>query len=97
METADVPPDLLVGAESIAEYVFGDKGEKFRVYHNPGSLPVFRIGALLCARKATINQWLADREREALVKQAEKKRKAPERIPKARRRSSRKSASQAAE
>jgi hypothetical protein len=71
--------------------VFGDKAEKFRVYHNPGSLPLFRIGALLCARKATINQWIADREREDAAKRTEKqaekkKRKAPVRISKARRR-----------
>lgn len=58
--------DLLEGAESIAEWMFGDKSRRRRVYHmaEKTNFPAFKIGETLCARKSTIRQWIADQEQE---------------------------------
>lgn len=54
--------DLLRGADQIAAYV---GFEKRKVYHlaDRGHLPLFRMGAIICARKSTLNTWIADQER----------------------------------
>ncbi len=56
--------DLLTGAEAIAEFV-GVKAR--RIYHlaETRRLPVFRLGATICARKSTLVRWIEDMEREA--------------------------------
>jgi hypothetical protein len=53
--------DLLIGAEKIAEYVFGDAKYRRRVYHmaNQGQLPTFKFGAILCARRSTLHKHVA--------------------------------------
>jgi len=57
--------DLLRGAGAIAEFLFGDAGERRKVYHlsETSNLPVFKLGALLCARRSTLLEWVADQER----------------------------------
>ena len=59
--------DLLYGAAAIAEFMFGDEGERRKIYGlaESGRLPVFRLGAILCARKSTIVRDIATRERAA--------------------------------
>jgi hypothetical protein len=57
--------DLLIGAESIAEYLFGDaKKYRARVYHMAGTgvLPTFKFGAMLCARRSTLRRHIEQRE-----------------------------------
>ena len=59
--------DLLIGAEKIAEYVFGDAKYRRRVYHMAGigQLPTFKLGAVLCARRSTLLKHIAHREQAA--------------------------------
>jgi hypothetical protein len=60
--------DLLRGAEEIAGFMFGDRTERRQVYHLASEvraedrLPLFRLGATLCARKSTLLAWIAQRE-----------------------------------
>jgi hypothetical protein len=60
--------DLLYGAAAIAEFMFGNKEERRKVYGliESGALPVFRLGAILCARKSTIVRDVEARERAAV-------------------------------
>ena len=57
--------DLLSGAEAIATFM-GVKPR--RIYHlaEKQSLPVFRIGSTLCARRSTLIRWIEDMERTAI-------------------------------
>lgn len=67
-ETDDLAPelsdDMLRGADSIAEFVFGEQGHRRQVYHlaETSRLPVFRLGSRLCARKSVLLQWIATQE-----------------------------------
>lgn len=56
--------DLLIGAEAIAEYLFGDPKFRRRVYHlvRKGALPTFKYGDTLCARRSTLLKDVAHRE-----------------------------------
>jgi hypothetical protein len=56
--------DLLRGAEEIAEFLFGDRKLRRKVYHlvATSNLPVFKLGAMLCARKSVLLQWVKDQE-----------------------------------
>ena len=57
--------DLLRGADAIAEYIFGDRKHRRKVYHlaETTKLPVFRLGALLCARRRVLEEWISEQER----------------------------------
>ena len=65
----DLSDDLLFGAAAIASYLFGDEGERRRVYSlvESGQLPVFHLGSTLCARKSTILNAITAREAAALA------------------------------
>ena len=56
--------DVLYGAEEIAAFVFGDAKHRRRVYSRvaSGQLPVFRIGASICARKSVLLGWMEAQE-----------------------------------
>ena len=58
--------DLLRGADAIAEFLFGDPGQRRRVYYLVGEarvrLPHFKLGAMICARRSTLLRWIEDRE-----------------------------------
>jgi hypothetical protein len=58
--------DILRGAAEIAEHLFGEKGKKRKVYYlvERNSLPVFRVGCMMCARKSTLAKWIAAQERQ---------------------------------
>ena len=60
-----LPGDLLEGAEAIAEFFYGDRSKRRKIYHlaETSRLPVFRMGAVLCARKSTILTWIEKQER----------------------------------
>ncbi len=59
--------DLLRGADQIAEYIFGHARERRKVYHlaETSRLPVFRLGAVLCARRSVLLDWIERQERRA--------------------------------
>ncbi len=46
--------DLLEGAEAIAEFMFGDKAKRRKIYHLLDDLPTFRLGNTICARKSSL-------------------------------------------
>ena len=58
--------DLLRGADAIAEFLFGDPGQRRKVYYLVGEarvrLPHFKLGAMICARRSTLLRWIEDRE-----------------------------------
>ena len=56
--------DILRGATSIADYL---GFERRAVYHavSKGSIPTFRIGETVCARKSTLMNWIVEQERGA--------------------------------
>ena len=55
--------DILEGADRIALFLFGPK-QRRRVYWlaEKQSLPVFRLGQSLCARKSTLRQFIERQE-----------------------------------
>lgn len=57
--------DLLRGAAEIARFLFGDPGKRRSVYHLAATtkIPVFRIGSMLCARRAVLLRWIDEQER----------------------------------
>lgn len=56
--------DLLRGAEAIAEFLYGDAGQRRKVYHlaETSRLPIFRLGSVLCARRSVLLKWIAEQE-----------------------------------
>jgi hypothetical protein len=56
--------DVLRGAGAIAEFLYGAKNRKRKVYYltERNSLPVFRVGSMLCARKSTLTDWIVGME-----------------------------------
>lgn len=59
--------DLLHGADSIAEFVFGNVRHRRKVYYLATGakirrLPVFRMGSVLCARKSKLIEWIEQQE-----------------------------------
>ena len=61
--------DLLSGAHEIAEFMFGDPTRRRQVYHlaEKSKLPVFKLGAILCARRSTLIAWIAAQETKAVA------------------------------
>jgi hypothetical protein len=72
METPTVPQntpneladDMLRGGDAIAEFIFGERESRRKVYYLAESsrLPVFRLGSVLCARKSVLLQWISGQE-----------------------------------
>ena len=62
--TPEFSADLLRGADKIAEFLFGHRGERRKVYHlaETSRLPVFRLGAVLCARRSVLLEWVRHQE-----------------------------------
>ena len=56
--------DLLIGAASIAGFIFGSEDERRRVYWliERGELPIFRMGQIICVRKSTLLRTIEARE-----------------------------------
>ena len=58
--------DLLRGAHEIAAVVFGSAKHRRKIYYYATDaklrMPVFRIGAIICARKSTLIEWIARQE-----------------------------------
>ena len=60
----DFSKDLLRGAEEIAQFLFGDRQLRRKVYRLAASsnLPVFKLGSLICARKSILLKWIEGQE-----------------------------------
>ncbi len=56
--------DLLVGAEAIAAYLYGNQRHRRKIYHlaQTRRLPVFKLGSKLCARRSTLLAWIEGQE-----------------------------------
>jgi hypothetical protein len=61
---APLAGDILSGANEIAEFLFGDRKHRRKVYNlvETDCLPVFRLGANICARKSVILSWITRQE-----------------------------------
>lgn len=57
----ELADDLLRGADEIAAFIFGSKGSRRKVYYLAEAfhLPVFRLGAVLCARRSLLLRWIS--------------------------------------
>jgi len=60
----ELSEDLLKGADEIARFVFGERGSRRKIYYlaETSHLPVFRLGAVLCARRSVLMRWIAGQE-----------------------------------
>jgi hypothetical protein len=60
----ELADDLLRGADEIAEFIFGARGSRRKVYYlvECCRLPVFRLGSQLCARRSVLLKWISGQE-----------------------------------
>ena len=60
--------DILRGANQIAEFLYGNRSERRKIYHlaEKSRLPVFRLGSVLCARKSRLTEWIEEQENRAV-------------------------------
>ncbi len=65
--------DVLEGAEAIAEFLFGSREFRRRVYYlsSRSRLPVYRLGAMLYARKSVLLKFISGQEDAVLLPVAE--------------------------
>jgi hypothetical protein len=65
--------DILEGADTIAEFLFGSKDLRRKVYYlsERCKLPIFRLGTMLCARKSVLMEYIISQEVESLLSEAE--------------------------
>jgi hypothetical protein len=63
--SAPIAGDILHGADEIAEFLFGDRKHRRRVYNlvDGNRLPIFRIGANICARRSILLEWISAQEK----------------------------------
>jgi hypothetical protein len=62
-----VADDLLIGAESIARFIYGEAGTKEvrDVYRNPFGFSFFKMGAAIAGLKSTIRAELSEAQQAA--------------------------------
>jgi hypothetical protein len=65
----ELASDILRGADEIAEFIFGERGDRRKVYYlaECSRLPVFRLGSVLCARKSVLLHWISEQESRVTV------------------------------
>lgn len=66
---ADRQPDVMKGAAAIAAFLFGESGRRREVYYlvERASLPVFKLGAMICARRSTLEGWIKGQEQRGMA------------------------------
>jgi hypothetical protein len=64
----ELSDDILEGADAIAEFIFGDRTSRRKVYYlaQRTKLPIFRFGAILRARKSVLLKFITGQENKAL-------------------------------
>lgn len=62
------PSDVLKGASEIANFLFGTPSRRREVYYltETSSLPIFKLGAMICARRSTLEAWIASQEQQGV-------------------------------
>ncbi len=60
----DLAADILRGADELAQFLFGSRDQRRKVYHlaATSNLPVFKLGSMICARKSVLLKWIAEQE-----------------------------------
>ena len=60
----ELADDLLRGADAIAEFLFGDRSHRRKVYYlaECSRIPIFRLGAVLHARRSVLLNWITGQE-----------------------------------
>ena len=60
--------DLLEGADEIAEFLYGDRKKRRKVYYlaQKRCLPFFKIGEMICARRSRLRARIEELETEAM-------------------------------
>jgi hypothetical protein len=55
---------LLRGAKEIAQFLFGSNEHRRKVFHlvATSNIPVFKLGAMICARKSILREWIEAQE-----------------------------------
>ena len=63
-DEAEFAKDILRGADAIAEFLYGDREMRRKVYHLVASsnLPVFKLGSMICARKSVLLKFVEAQE-----------------------------------
>ena len=56
--------DMLRGADEVAEFLYGSKELRRKVYHlaSTSNLPIFKLGSMICARKSVLIAWVRAQE-----------------------------------
>lgn len=68
MASASDEADVLYQVRSIAAFLgMPEKAARHRI--EAGEVPTFKIGRIVCARRSTLNAWLAECEAAALAPQ----------------------------
>lgn len=64
-EKPAIADDLLRGAEAIAKFLYGEAKQRRKVYHLAATngIPSFNLGAIVCARKSTLLEWIRAQEK----------------------------------
>jgi hypothetical protein len=52
------------GAEAIAEFIFGDRLHRRKVYYlaECSKIPIYRLGSTLCLRPSAYHKWIKEQE-----------------------------------
>jgi hypothetical protein len=60
----NAPDDTLRGAEAIAEFIFGDRRHRRKVYYlaECSKVPIYRLGSTLCLRPSVYRNWIEGQE-----------------------------------
>jgi hypothetical protein len=76
MDDAGPPPfwrpkfadDLLRGAAAIAEFLFGDKKHRRKIYHliETSRFPHFKMGSMVCTLRSSVLEWIEEQQRRNL-------------------------------
>ena len=76
-------PDILRGAEAIAQFLYDDGTRRRSVYNlvKTTQLPVFRLGATICARRSALITWITEQENKRKSRLIEKRVQALEAEP----------------
>lgn len=67
MTECNLSDDLLRGAAAIAEFIYGHRRHRRKIYHlaQTKRLPVFYFGSTICARRSTLIRMIESQEAEA--------------------------------
>jgi hypothetical protein len=65
---SELANDILEGADAIAEFLFGSREARRKVYYlaECSKLPIFRLGSVLCARRSVLLGFISRQERRVL-------------------------------